>query len=62
MNQDSNLLEGTLAIEVMYEPQFNLEEKVSPSILEDHFSSRADSRFNFTLIEQVLLDWSNETS
>ena len=45
----------------MYEPQYNLEEKVNPSILKDEFSSVTDPLF-FMLTEPVLLDWLNETS
>ena len=45
----------------MYEPQYNLEEKVNPSILKDEFSSVTDPLF-FMSTEPVLLDWLNETS
>ena len=54
-------LETVLAIEVMEEPQSNLEEKVNPRILKDDFSSRADPSM-FTSIDPLLLDWSNESS
>ena len=33
-------METNLVIEIMYEPQHNLEEKDAPSILKDDFSSR----------------------
>ena len=35
-------LEVVLAMEMMYEPQSNLEEKLKPSILKDDFSSRTN--------------------
>ena len=54
-------LETVLAIEIMQEPQSNLEDKVNPSILKVDFSSRTDPSI-FTSITPVLLDWSNETS
>ena len=54
-------LEAVLAIEIMKEPQSNLEEKVNPIILKDDFSSRTDPSI-FTSITPVLLDWSIETS
>ena len=54
-------LDAVLAIEIMYEPQSNLEERVNPGILKDGFSSRTDPPI-FTSIEPVLLDWSNKTS
>ena len=54
-------LEALLAIEIMEEPQCNLEERVNPSILKDNFSSRTDLSI-FTAIAPVLLDQSNETS
>ena len=54
-------LEPVLAIEIMQEPQSNLEEKTNPSILKDDLSSRSDPSI-FKSIEPVLLDWSNETS
>ena len=54
-------LEADLAIEIMQEPQSNLEEKVNSSILKDDFSSRTDPSI-FTSIEPLLLDRSNETS
>ena len=54
-------LEAVLEIEIIQEPQSNLEEKVNPSILKDDFSSRTDP-FIFTSIEPLLLDWSNKTS
>ena len=41
--------------------QSNLEDKVNPCILKDDFSSGTDKSI-FTLIEPVLLDWSNKTS
>ena len=54
-------LEAVLEIEIIQEPQSNLEEKVNPSILKDDFSSRTDP-FIFTSIEPLLLDRSNKTS
>ena len=54
-------MKAVLAIETMYEPQSNLEEKVNPSILKDDFSSRADPSI-FTSIAPVLLVQSNETN
>ena len=54
-------LEAVLAIEIMWKPQSNLEEKVNLSILKDDFSSRTDPSI-FTSIEPLLLDLSNETS
>ena len=54
-------LETVLAIDIMQEPQFSLEEKNNPSILKDDFSSRTDSSI-FTSIVPALLDWSNEAS
>ena len=61
MNKAPIFLEAVLAIEIMHEPQINLQEKVNPSILKDKFSSRTDSSI-FTPIAPVLLDQSNETS
>ena len=43
MNKALIFLETVLAIDIMQEPQFNLEEKDNPSILKDDFSSRTDS-------------------
>ena len=54
-------LEGILTMEIMKEPQSNLEEKVNPSIIKDDFSSRTGPSI-FTSITPVLLDQSNETS
>ena len=54
-------LEAVLAIEILYQPQSNLEEKVNPSILKYYFSSRRDLSI-FTSIEPVLLDCWNKTS
>ena len=48
-------MEAVLAIEIMQEPQSNLEEKVSPSILKDEFSSTKDPSI-FTSIAPVLLE------
>ena len=48
-------------MEIIQEPQPNLEEKVNPSILKDQFSSRTDPCI-FTSVEPVLLDQSNKTS
>ena len=42
-------LELVLAIEIMQEPQSNLEEKVKPSILKDYFFLRADPSIHFHL-------------
>ena len=53
--------EAVLAIEIMQEPQSNLEENVYPSILKDDFSSRIDLPI-FTSTERLLLDQSNQTS
>ena len=53
-------LEVVLVIEIMYEPQSNLEEDVNP-ILKYDFSSRADPSI-FTSVAPVLIDQSNETS
>ena len=53
-------LEVVLAIDIMWEPQSNLEEKFKPIILKDHFSSKTDPSI-FTSIEPLLLDQSNET-
>ena len=50
-----------LAIEIMSDPQSNLDEKDNPSILKDDFYSRTDPSI-FTSIIPVLLDRSNETS
>ena len=55
------LLEAVLAIDIIQEPQSNLEEKVNHSILKDDFSSGTDPSI-FTSIAPVLLDQSNETS
>ena len=54
-------LEAVSAIEIMQEPQSNLEEKVNPSILKDDFSSKTDPSI-FTSIRPLLLDQSNKTS
>ena len=54
-------LEAVLAIEIMQEPQSDLEEIVNPSILKDDFSSRTDP-FILTSIEPLLLDRSSKTS
>ena len=56
-----NFLEAVLAIEIMYELQSNLEQKVNPSILKDDFSSTTDPSI-FTSIAPVLLDRPNKTS
>ena len=63
LNQGSNFLalKAVLVIEIMSEPQSNLEEKVNPSILKDEFSSRTDPSF-FRSTKPVLLAWFNETS
>ena len=58
-NQGSNFFGGSFAIEIMQEPQSNLD-KVSPSILKDDFSSRKDSPI-LTSIAPVLLNRSNKT-
>ena len=60
-NQGSNFLKDSFSNKIMYEPQYNLEEKVNPSILKDEFSSVTDPLF-FMSTEPVLLDWLNETS
>ena len=54
-------LEAVLAIEIMSEPQSNLEEKVDPSILKNNISSRAYPSI-FTSIETVLLVKQNQLS
>ena len=54
-------VETAAAIEIMLEPQSNLEEKDNPNILKDDFSTRNDPSI-FTSIAPVLLDQSNETS
>ena len=54
-------LEAVIAIETMYEPQSNLEEKVYPNNLKDDFSLRTGPSI-FTSIAPVFLDWSNKTS
>ena len=48
-------LEANLTIEIMYEPQSNLEEKVNPSILKDDLSSSKDPSI-FTSMAPMLLD------
>ena len=48
-------LEAVLTMEKMHETQSNLEEKYSPIILKDDFSSRKDSSI-FTSIAPELLD------
>ena len=57
--KDPIFLEAVLATKMLCDCQFNLEEKVNPSILED-FSSGADPSI-FISIAPVLLDWLNET-
>ena len=47
-------LEAVLAIDIMQEPQLNLQEKVDPGILKDHFSSRTGPSI-FTSIEPLWL-------
>ena len=54
-------LEAILAIVIMQESQFYLEEKGNPSILKDYFSSRTDPSI-FTSIAPILLDQSDKTS
>ena len=56
-----NFLEAVLAIEILQEPQSNLEGKDNPTILKDDFPSRKDPSF-FTSKAPVLLDWSSKTS
>ena len=58
-NQGSKFFGGSFAIEIMQEPQSNLD-KVSPSILKDDFFSRTDSSI-LTSIALVLLNRSNKT-
>ena len=60
-NQGTILLEVLLAIEIIEEPQSNLEEKIYPSILKDDFSSKADPPI-FTSTAPVLLERPNKTS
>ena len=55
------LLEAVLVIEIMSEPQSNLEQKVNPCNLKYYFSSRTDP-YIFTSIESLSMNWSNETS
>ena len=45
-------MEAVLAIEIMQVPQSNLEEKVTPSILKDDFSSKTDPSI-FTSIAKI---------
>ena len=54
-------LEAVLAIEIMQEPQSNLEKKVDSNILKDDFSSKTDPSI-LTSIAPELLDQSNKTS
>ena len=54
-------LDAVLAIEIMQEPQSNLQEKVKPSILKDYFSSRIDPSVFTSIAPVLLLDWSVET-
>ena len=54
-------MDAVLAREIMKESQSNLEGKVNPSILNNHFSSRIHTPI-FTSIEPLLLDRSKETS
>ena len=60
-NQGSFFLEAVLAIEIMQEPQPDLEEKDKSSILQDDFPSRTYQSI-FASIALVSLDWSNETN
>ena len=57
----SIFLEAVLALEIMQEPQSNLEKKVDSSTLKDDFSSRTDPSI-LTSIAPELLDQSNKTS
>ena len=57
----SIFLEAVLALEIMQEPQSNLEKKVDSSTLKDDFSSRRDPSI-LTSIAPELLDQSNKTS
>ena len=61
MNPVLIFFEVVLAMETMYESQFNLEEKDSPSILKYGFFSKTGP-FIFTWISPELLDQSNEAS
>ena len=54
-------MEAVLLIEIMEEPQSNLEEEDNVKILKDDFSSITD-QFVFTSIAAAFLDWQNETS
>ena len=58
--EGDTVLEVVIAIEIMSEPQSNLEQKVNQSILKDFFS-RIEP-FIFTSIAPVLLEWSNKMS
>ena len=57
-NQGSNFLDGRF--NNRDDPNFNLKEKVNPSILKDDFSARKDPPI-FTSTAPMLLDLSNET-
>ena len=59
-NQGSNFLGGSFSNRDNVRAQYNLEEKVNPSIpaLKDDFPSRKDPSV-FTSIAPVLSDWSN---
>ena len=61
MNQGFNFHGGNFSNRDNVRAQSNLEEKVSPRILKDEFSVRADP-FILTSIAPMLLDWSNKTS
>ena len=54
-------LKAILEIETLQEPQSNLEEKSSPSILKDDLFSRINQSI-FASIAPVLLDQSKETN
>ena len=54
-------LEAVLAIEIMQEPQSNLEKKVDSNILKDDFSSKTEPSI-LTSIAPELLDQSKKTS
>ena len=57
----SNFLEAVLAIQIMSEPESNLQKKVNPRILKGDFPPRTDPSI-FTSIAPVLSDCPNKPS
>ena len=55
-------LEAISAIQIMQEPQSNLEEKLNPSILKDDFSSRTDPPIFLSIAPVVKLFKPNQLS